>query len=624
MFPITVEKRISNIIVFIGPVVSLAISPWMSFDPINPIKTLLLTSMSFAAFGLLIPYFSMLNQRIKRINLLILILFCSSLFSSFFFSGANKSQQFWGVFGRNTGILTYLSLVLILLLSAFISSKKTYERIVWSLITTVSIMSGYCLIQIAKLDPISWSAFFPFGTLGNVNFLSGFMGVGLVPIFVLATSSQLTVRRRLILGGLFILGSFVLLKSDSTQGVVALVVGISTYLLVRLWYVNRIIFIAALVSYLLGSIFLVLGLLDKGPFRTLIYQFTTLFRADYMLAGINMLLSNPLTGVGIDSYDDWYRTERGIISALRTSLNRTANSAHNISLDLAAGGGFPLLISYLALLAAILYSITKGFKKGFARDPIFLALSMAWLAYQVQASVSINQIGVGVWGWILGGSLLGYSTLSQEDYNLRILKGGKNNSKEKFRLNRGLPNTPPPLPLIVSTASLAIGFILAFLPFKTDIDFMQATNQGSAQDMLRISNRPTANTFMLTKASSAAFQAELTDVGTAITERLVTRFPRNIYGWMVIYEKSNFFGKKTDGAFQQISLIDPYVSICYLPNSALSFRAKLNSLPPMEKYKLARGWGMVGALTSAEVNSFSWELVAQDLLEAKISSFCGL
>jgi len=78
-----------------------------------------------------------------------------------------------------------------------------------------------------------------------------------------------------------------------------------------------------------------------------------------MHAGIAMLLNNPLTGVGIDSYDDWYRAERGIISALRTSLTRTANSAHNISIDIAAGGGFPLLISHLLIIGAISLAIPQ-------------------------------------------------------------------------------------------------------------------------------------------------------------------------------------------------------------------------------------------------------------------------
>ena len=196
-------------------------------------------------------------------------------------------------------------------------------------------MSTYCVIQIAKLDPISWSAYFPFGTLGNVNFLSGFMGVGLVTVFVFATSNLLDSRLRFGLVGLFFIGLFVLYESDSTQGIVALVVGIASFMLVKSWFVNKPIFMISLFLFASGLVALVLGLFDKGPLRALIYQFTVLYRADYMHAGIGMLLNKPLTGVGIDSYDDWYRAERGIISAMRTSLNRTANSAHNISIDIA-------------------------------------------------------------------------------------------------------------------------------------------------------------------------------------------------------------------------------------------------------------------------------------------------
>ena len=68
--------------------------------------------------------------------------------------------------------------------------------------------------------------------------------------------------------------------------------------------------------------------------------------------------------------------------------------------------GFPLLIAYLALLLVISYSILNGLRKGQAKDPFFMAIDMSWLAYQVQASVSINQIGVGVWGWIIQGLMV--------------------------------------------------------------------------------------------------------------------------------------------------------------------------------------------------------------------------
>jgi len=623
LLPATVDKRVSNLIVFAGPATTLAISPWFNFDPINLIKVLILTCISFAAFGLVLPYLPYVISKVGKKNSLLLLLFFAALISPWFFSGANKAQQFWGVFGRNTGILSYLALLAILFVTASVASRVTYSRITWSLVATVAIMSAYCLIQIAKLDPISWSAFFPFGTLGNVNFLSGFMGLGLVTVFIFALSSQFTNRRRIALVSLFLIGVFVLIKSDSTQGIVALAVGVSSYLLIRSWYLHRALFIVALILFSSGFISLVLGLLDKGPLRGLIYQFTVLYRADYMHAGIAMLLHNPLTGVGIDSYDDWYRAERGIISALRTSLNRTANSAHNISIDLAAGGGFPLLIAYLPLLGVISLSILKGLRRGLAKDPVFTALAMSWLAYQVQASVSINQIGVGVWGWILGGALLGYhksiGSMTSDKPNSKSLM----NSISRIRKSKGLPNTPPALAVISSSITLIIGFTLAFLPFKTDIDFLRATNEGSAESMLKISAMPTANTFMLTKASSSAFRAGLKDVSRTITERLVLRFPRSIYGWLTIYENSASFSTLGSSAFERVQSIDPYVSICYLPNPSDAFRAKLETLPPFEKYKLARGWGLVEPLQETEIQRFSFASVSTDGLSAKLLSFCG-
>jgi len=623
LLPTTVDKRVSNLLVFAGPATTLAISPWFSFDPINLIKALILTCTSFAAFGLILPYLPKAISRLGKRNSLLLLFFCAALISPFFLSGANKSQQFWGVFGRNTGILSYLALIAILFVTATVASRVTYSRITWSLVGTVAIMSAYCLIQIAKLDPISWSAFFPFGTLGNVNFLSGFMGLGLVTVFTFALSSQFTNRIRIALSLLFAIGIFVLIKSDSTQGMVALVVGISTYLLIRSWYLHRALFLVSSIIFLSGSISLVLGLLDRGPLRGLIYQFTVLYRADYMHAGIAMLLNNPLTGVGIDSYDDWYRTERGIISALRTSLSRTANSAHNILIDLAAGGGFPLLIGYLLILAVISLGILKGLRNGLAKDPIFMALSMSWLAYQVQAAVSINQIGVGVWGWTLGGALLGYPKISDITTLDQTRTKQTKASNSHAVTSKGSPNTPPALAVISSSIALITGFTLAFLPLKTDMDFFRATRQGSTELMLKVTAMPTSNTFMLSRASSAALQAGFKDVYRLLAERLVSRFPRSLYGWMTIYENPSSFSTLSSGAFEKIRLIDPYVSFCYLPNSSDAFRKELESLPPIERYKLARGWGLVEPLKASEVQDFSFDSVPPAALATKLLSICG-
>ena len=41
-------------------------------------------------------------------------------------------------------------------------------------------------------------------------------------------------------------------------------------------------------------------------------------------------------------------------------------------------------------------------------DPFFVAIVGAWAAYHVQSLVSINQLGLAIWGWVLSGLIIGY------------------------------------------------------------------------------------------------------------------------------------------------------------------------------------------------------------------------
>jgi O-antigen ligase len=564
------------------------------------------------ALGLLIPYFGNVSKVVGRPTMVLLVIFVCTLLSAFFASDSDKYQQFWGVFGRGTGVLSYMILALLFLLSSFVASHDFNKKIIFSLVATTSFMVAYCLLQILKLDPINWSAFFPFGTLGNVNFLSGFMGVALVAVLIVSFGKGISLNLRLSLSALFVVGLFVLYKSDSTQGVVALAVGISTFLLIESWRLHRPTFLIALLAYIGGFMSLVAGLFDKGPFREFIYQFTVIFRADYMHAAIEMLLKNPLSGVGIDAYDDWYRTERGTISALRTSLNRTANSAHNISLDLGAGGGFPLLLAYLAIVSFVLFSIFLGLRQGRNTDPYFMAISMSWVAYQVQAAVSINQIGVGVWGWLLGGVIVG--TVNSKSLVLNSTSAKRNRSSELKKS----PNTPPPVAVLTSVIFLSIGFLASFLPLKTDADYLTATKTGSAELVLDIAKRPTANAFLLSKAAQAANGAGLKEASQQIVSILLDRFPRNVYAYLVQYE--DFSASEAE---RRILLeIDPLLAICYEPNPNVQLRSVIEGLTDDQGFELARGWGLVGE--KSRPDNFDWSAVNQDALAARLNSFCSI
>ena len=122
--------------------------------------------------------------------------FLLALVAPLVFTNAPITQQLWGMFGRNTGFVAYVSLSAVLISISLIQEKNFYTQIVnWLLITTVPV-SLYCLIQIAGLDPVGWSSSAPFATLGNVNFLSAYLGISCVigTVFIFDTNKSKTLR----------------------------------------------------------------------------------------------------------------------------------------------------------------------------------------------------------------------------------------------------------------------------------------------------------------------------------------------------------------------------------------------------------------------------------------------
>ena len=520
-----IDRRITLLVLFIGPAVTLVVSPTVSYDPINLIKVLALTTISFAGFGLLMSSPRMFKDRLSRKFWLTISFFIFSMFSTFLFSGAPKGQQFWGTFGRQTGILTYFSLLLLLVLVAVTADLLFYRKIVLSLIITGIPITIYALVQVANLDPVGWSSKDIFATLGNSNFLSAFQGLVSVVCVVLAFESKINSLKRFSLIVFAIIDMSIVLRSGSIQGFMIFVAGIGVggYLILRkLIKSNWPLFAYSLISCL-GTVFAVLGLVNKGPFSKFIYQESILFRADYMHAGWAMTLKRPFFGVGMDSYGDWYRTVRGLISTTRTGPERTANTAHNIFLDISSNGGFPFLIVYLTLLALAFTSAIKLIKSSRNLDFIFIAIFSSWISYQIQAAVSINQVGVGVWGWILTGALIGYSRMDLIPTSTSV------NSKNKKT------STLPPGAALLSLIFMFIGFLVAFVPLNADLKYRAAINQGRLDLMMQSTKLPGSNSWVLSRTLEAAINNKFIEQAKVLNKQLRENYPLEIYGWKTLY-----------------------------------------------------------------------------------------
>jgi len=220
-----------------------------------------------------------------------------------------------------------------------------------------------------------------------------------------------------------------------------------------------------------------------------------------------------------------------------------------------------------------------------------------------------------VWGWILAGLIVG-STYSPNKNLLQNKIEQKN-----VKVTQRTPNSPPPLPVLISIVSMSVGFAAAFIPLKVDADYLTASKIGSAELLIKVSNNSATNSFLMSRAASVTADSGLKSESKAIVEKLAARFPRNLYGQQALFLSSESEIEKSQ-ILERIEKIDPLVAVCYYPDYDQRFLSLLSKLPPPKQFELARGWGLVSELSASHRNSFSLGEIPPDDLRAKVITFC--
>jgi hypothetical protein len=320
-------------------------------------------------------------------------------------------------------------------------------------------------------DFISWNN--PYGTIlglfGNPNFISSFLGMLISVCVAYALSPKINWKLRLALLGLSCIAFFEIVQSSSIQGIAVCFFGVSLaiYLYLRAKLKSQFSSLIYLLMSVMAGTFGVLGALQKGPLD-FIYKKSVSLRGAYWQTGINIGSDHPLTGVGMDSYGDWYRAYRPPVALIDTPGPKVStNAAHNVFLDLFAYGGYPLLIAYVALFAYGAFAAVKVISRNKGFDPLFVAILSIWSTYLLQSLISINQIGLAIWGWSSTGALIAYEVISRATEAEKNLKPQKNQKSRNTVAAFISPN------LLAGVGAL-IGIIIAVPPMSGDSKWKSA------------------------------------------------------------------------------------------------------------------------------------------------------
>ena len=435
-------------------------------DPVNAPKFLIIGILGSSVFATL--WLPGMRTRLKGFQLAItfLTIFSAAALNSVLFSNSPITQNLYGSYGRNNGLLTYIFLVFIFLASLLLQDKANFEIIAKGLLLAGIINVIYCMWVIAFGDFIGWSN--PYGnilgTLGNPNFIGSFLGIYFASAISFAMNKSISKRFRVLLLLTLPITIYEIYESHAIQGRVVAASGLTIigFLYIRSKF-GRVMAIAYSVLALFGGSLSLMGALQIGPLTDLIYKTSVSLRGQYWLAGWNTGKSHPMTGVGMDAFGDWYRRSRDQHALDLPGVNTTVNAAHNVFMDMFAFGGWPLFAAYLAINVLALFSLIRVVIRVREFNGTFALILTAWFGYQLQSIISINQIGLAVWGWLLSGTAIAYEKTTR---NLNVDQSAlpsKKNSKQ----------IAPSARLTIAAGGLC-GLLIALPPLTSDAKWRSA------------------------------------------------------------------------------------------------------------------------------------------------------
>ncbi len=440
-------------------------------DPVNVPKLLLLGVVASTLLGLLFAFKISLRKMKLMPILLVLAIYLSCAAVAVLRSDSPASQNIYGAYGRNNGFLAYLFLSILLVASILLTNRSSQLRILKSLIYVGYVNLIYCLWVILFGDFVPWNN--PYGnilgTFGNPNFIGAFFGIFFGVLLAVGLGNEASKKFRISLLFLLPLTLFEIVDSSAIQGRVlaALSIGIVAIFYLYFNISHKIAYIFSFLSLVIGLLALA-GAFQKGPLTDIIYKTSVSLRGQYWLAAWNTGQENPLFGVGMDAFGDWYRRSRDIRAIELPGINTVVNTAHNVPLDMFAFGGWPLFSAYLVIMGFALVSILRIIRGMTAYDAVGVGLITAWTCYQVQSIISINQIGLAVWGWVLSGSVIAYSRYSQ----VEVIQKDVPATTKKQKVNR--KSEFKPVSIVYGTIFGLAGLIIALPPLSADAKLRSA------------------------------------------------------------------------------------------------------------------------------------------------------
>ena len=416
---VPIKESTVNFLILICSIVTLYFNTKFE-DPFNVPKQLVLFLGSAWVAGHVIYAFRHRRPEIifkQYILFTLTLLFIVGMFVAALFTDV-RTVAFFGDTQRRNGFLTYLALIVLFLFAIFAVNFTNILKVFKSILILNLILGTYGLLQIFGRDPYEWNN--PYNsmisTLGNPNFSSSILAVFAAVSFFSYFVKRLKLFWKITATMNVFISLFAIVQSESRQGILVFSLSLIIFIVILVLNKDKKLGFIVLVPSIALILLAVFGMLQRGPLSSLLYKDSISVRGYYWRAGYEMFRDNPIFGIGVDRYGEYFKQYREAAYAIKYGFEITSSNAHNTFIQFFATSGLVVGLSYLLLVSYIIFVGFQGIKETSGVEKrIILAILSAYIGFQSQSLISIDNIGISVWGWLLGGAILGlrFSNLAQ-------------------------------------------------------------------------------------------------------------------------------------------------------------------------------------------------------------------
>lgn len=195
----------------------------------------------------------------------------------------------------------------------------------------------------------------------------------------------------------------------------------------------------------------------------------------------------------------------------------------------------------MGILFLVFFSAVKVFKRETEYNPNFTALFVAWLGYQIQSVISINQIGIAIWGWILSGAIIGHERITSGKIEISMTNVGSSNLTTASKV----------------TVGMVVGIIIGIVPVNTDVVFKNAIDSRQIKLVQESAYKWPQSPQKMFQVAAIFRQNSLFPLSAQVAKDALVKFPRSYENWELLSTLEGISNLEKQNALNKMKELDP-------------------------------------------------------------------